>query len=213
MVQVAVRLGCKSIEVPHPQHWPLLQENGLVCACAGIDMSPDLPFVKGMNNPQFQPRVIRATRDAIDVCAQFSFPNVIAFTGYSAQSPDGPRSPHVSPDEGLKNCVAGFKKVVGHAEKHAVNICLEMLNTRDDTHPMKGHPGYQGNDTEYCMEIIEQVGSPRMKLLFDVYHVEIMNVTSSGAYANTEISSGTCIRPAIPAGANWMKAKKSSIRP
>jgi hydroxypyruvate isomerase len=50
-----------------------------------------------------------------------------------------------------------------------------MLNTRDNTHPMKGHPGYFGNDVDLCVDLIRQVGAPRMKLLFDVYHVQIMN--------------------------------------
>jgi len=52
---------------------------------------------------------------------------------------------------------------------------LEHLNTRDDTHPMKGHPGYFGEDVDHCVEMIRKVGSPNMKLLFDVYHVQIMN--------------------------------------
>ncbi|MEZ5950470.1 MAG: TIM barrel protein [Planctomycetaceae bacterium] len=50
-----------------------------------------------------------------------------------------------------------------------------MLNTRDDSHPMKGHPGYQGDHTEYCIDILKRVGSPRMQLLFDIYHVQIMD--------------------------------------
>ena len=65
--------------------------------------------------------------------------------------------------------------MIGHAEKKGVNICLEMLNTRDDSDPMKGHPGYQGDHTDYCIEIIRAVGSPRMKLLFDIYHVQVMD--------------------------------------
>ena len=81
----------------------------------------------------------------------------------------------LSREEGADNCVAQFKKVVGYAEKKGITLCLEMLNTRDDTHPMKGHPGYQGNDTEYCIDIIKRVGSEHLKLLFDIYHVQIMN--------------------------------------
>ncbi len=81
----------------------------------------------------------------------------------------------IASDEGAKNCVAGFKKIVGHAEKQGVTICLEMLNSRVSTHPMKGHPGYQGDHTDYCIDIIKQVGSPRLKLLFDIYHVQIMD--------------------------------------
>ena len=75
----------------------------------------------------------------------------------------------------MKNCVEGYKRIVGHAEKKKVTLCLEMLNSRVSSHPMKGHPGYQGDHTDYCVELINQVGSPRLKLLFDVYHVQIMD--------------------------------------
>ena len=56
-----------------------------------------------------------------------------------------------------------------------MTICLEMLNTRDDSHPMKGHPGYQGDNMDYVAEIVQRVGSPRVKLLFDIYHVQVMD--------------------------------------
>ena len=73
----------------------------------------------------------------------------------------------------MENCVRGYKEIIGYAEKKQINLCLEMLNTRVDVE-MKGHPGYQGNRTNYCVEIIKRVGSSRMKLLFDIYHVQIM---------------------------------------
>ena len=164
--KVARKLGCKSVEIIGPEHWPTLAKYGLTCAMATIDLSPDPPFVKGMNNPKYQPRVIAETRKAIDASADFGCPNVISFTGMRENIPD---------DVGMKNCIEGYKKIIGHAEKKKVNICLEMLNTRDDTDPMKGHPGYQGDHTEYCVEIIRKVGSPRMKLLFDIYHVQVMD--------------------------------------
>jgi hydroxypyruvate isomerase len=62
-----------------------------------------------------------------------------------------------------------------YGERKGVTIVLEQLNTRDDSHPMKGHPGYQGDDLDYCAEIVRRVNSPRVKLLFDIYHVAIMN--------------------------------------
>ena len=102
-------------------------------------------------------------------------PRPQGFTGYAATNPDDPRSPVISPEQGAKNCVEGFKKIVGHAESRNVTICLELLNTRDNTHPMKGHPGYQGNHMDYCIDIIKRVDSPRLKLLFDIYHVQIMD--------------------------------------
>jgi hydroxypyruvate isomerase len=71
--------------------------------------------------------------------------------------------------------VAGFKQIVGYAEKKGINLAIEMLNSRVTDHPMKGHPGYQGDHVDYCMEIIRQVGSNRLGLLFDIYHVQIMD--------------------------------------
>jgi hydroxypyruvate isomerase len=166
MIQVAKQLGCVSIELLDPKHYPDLKAAGLECAIGSIDMSPDPPFAKGFNSPKYRDRVLKATRDAIDACAAHGFKRVIAFTGYSEGIPD---------DVGAKNCVEGFKQAVGYAEQKGVTICLEMLNTRDSSHPMKGHPGYQGNHTEYCVDIINRVGSPNLKLLFDVYHVQIMD--------------------------------------
>lgn len=172
---IASQLGCQSVELVDPKFWPILKAHGLTCAIAGIDMSPDPPFVKGMNNPRYQPQVIEATRQSIDAAAEFGCPSVISFTGYKFRDALDPNSEVIPPDEGIRNCVAAYKQIVGYAEQKKVNICLEMLNTRDDTHPMKGHPGYQGDHTEYCIEIIKQVASPRLKLLFDIYHVQIMD--------------------------------------
>ena len=71
--------------------------------------------------------------------------------------------------------MAGFKQIVGYAEKKKINLAMEMLNSRDGSHPMKGHPGYQGDHIDYCMGIVNRVGSPRFGLLFDLYHVQIMD--------------------------------------
>ena len=166
MIKVAKQLGCGSIELIEPKHFPLLKENGLECAIGTIDMGPDPPFVKGFNNPKYRAQVLKATRDAIDACAQFGYTKVISFTGMREGIPD---------DVGAANCVAGYKQIIGHAEQKKVTLCLEMLNTRDSSHPMKGHPGYQGDHTEYCVDIINRVGSPNLKLLFDIYHVQIMD--------------------------------------
>jgi hydroxypyruvate isomerase len=160
MCQVARQLGCASVELVDPKDWPTLQKHGLVCALALSHW-----FDKGMNNPKYQGMCIEKIHAAIDACAEHGFPNVLTFTGFREDIPD---------DVGAKNCVAGYKKVIGHAEKKKVNLCLEMLNSRV-AEEMKGHPGYQGDRTDYCMQIIRQVGSEQMKLLFDVYHVQIMD--------------------------------------
>jgi hydroxypyruvate isomerase len=160
MCRLAKSLGCLSVELVDPKDWPTLKKHGLVCAIAGSHW-----FDKGMNNPKYHDMCIDKMRKAIDACAEYGFPSVITFTGFRED---------ISDDDGIKNCVAGYKKVIGYAEEKKVNLCLEMLNSRV-AEEMKGHPGYQGDHTDYCMEIIQKVGSPRMKLLFDIYHVQIMD--------------------------------------
>ncbi len=160
MCRITRDLGMKSIELVDKKHWPTLKKYGLACAITGSH-----GFEKGMNNPEYHAMCIGQIRQSVDDCAEFGFPNVITFTGFREDIPD---------DVGLENCIKGFKKVIGHAEKKKVNLCLEILNSRVDVE-MKGHPGYQGDHTDYCMEIVKRVGSPRMKILFDIYHVQIMD--------------------------------------
>lgn len=171
MCRIAKQLGCSSIELIGPEHWPILKEHGLTCALAGSH-----GFVQGMNNPKYHDMCLAKLRDSIGRCADAGFPAVITFTGFSedVNAPEGERSHAIDPDEGIRHCVDGYKKIVGYAEQKNVNLSLEMLNSRVNV-TMKGHPGYQGDHVDYCLEIIRQVGSPRLGLLFDIYHVQIMD--------------------------------------
>ena len=172
--QIAKQLGCQSVELVGPEDWPTLKKQGLTCAIAPNGMA-DPPFVKGFNNPKYHDEVIATTKKTIDSCAEFGVKTVIAFTGYKWRDAENPNSGEISFEEGAENCAKGLKKLCEYAEKKGVNVALEILNTRATDHPMKGHPGYQGDHTDYCMEIIKKVGSPRMKLLFDIYHVQVMD--------------------------------------
>jgi hydroxypyruvate isomerase len=136
---------------------------------------PDPVFLRGLNNPDHHQEIFVRTKDIIDRCAEFAIPNVIAFTGYKWRDPSDPGSGEIPLEEGARHTVAGLRELVSYAAPRNVTIVLEQLNTRDDSHPMKGHPGYQGDDIDYCAEIVRQVDSPHAKLVFDVYHVAIMN--------------------------------------
>jgi hydroxypyruvate isomerase len=178
----AKSLGCKSVELVQPENWPTLKKHGLKCA-----ISPSHLYVQGMNNPKYQPMCIEMLHERIDQSVEAGVPTVITFTGYAedsgppadGQNPDltklPPNRPAIDPVEGATNCVAGFKKIVGYAEKKKINLAIEILNTRATDHPMTGHPGYQGDHVDYCMDIVRRVGSPRLGLLFDIYHVQIMD--------------------------------------
>lgn len=181
--QIAKQLGCGSVELVGPDDWKTLKKYGIVNA-----LVPSHLFVQGMNNPRYQEGCLAKLRESIDNAADAGFKTVITFTGFGEESgpwadggvPDfkklgDKKRKVIDPDEGVKNCVEGFKKIVGYAEKKKIDLSLEMLNSRVSDHPMKGHPGYQGDHIDYCMEIIEKVGSPRLGLLFDIYHVQIMD--------------------------------------
>jgi hydroxypyruvate isomerase len=124
-------------------------------------------FTKGPFNPANHEMVETKLREGIDLAAKVNCKNVITFTGM--------RQPGISDEAGARNCVECWKRVIGYAEQKKINLCLEHLNSRDNTHPMKGHPGYFGDHVDFCVELIKQVGSPHMKLLFDIYHVQIMD--------------------------------------
>ena len=129
----------------------------------------------GFNNPKFHDELIERTTKVIDACADFGCPSVIAFTGYKWNDPRTTQERRDRRRRRGRELRQGAEAALAHAEKKGVNVCIEHLNTRDDSHPMKGHPGYQGDDLDYLAKIIRAVGSPRMKLLFDVYHVQIMH--------------------------------------
>jgi hydroxypyruvate isomerase len=170
--KVANQLGVPAIEGVPPDEFPLLEKHGLACALTASHL-----FVRGMNNPLHWEECLWQLRTSIDASADFGFPNVVTFTGFSDTSEaeaGAKKGSLVGREQGIRNCVEGYKKIVGHAEKKKVTLCLEPLNTRVGA-DMKGHPGYQGDHLDYCMEVLHQVGSPSLKLLFDAYHVQIMD--------------------------------------
>ncbi len=171
--RVARDSGCKSVELVGPDDWPTLAKYGLECAIAPNGTG----YVKGLNNTDNHEEVIERTRRMIEAAsmAPVRVHSVIAFTGFKYRKADDPSSGVISLEEGAGNTVAGLKKLIPSAERHGINIYLEHLNTRVENDDSRGHPGYQGDDIDYCSDIIRRVGSPCIKLLFDIYHVQIMN--------------------------------------
>ncbi len=167
-------LSCRAVELVPPELWPVVREYGLENALAHNGM-PEPVFAKGLNNPRYREEVIAATRRSIDLCAEAGVPNVIAFTGYHWRDNADPRAGVIPRDEAFAHTVSGLRELARYGEAHGVTVVLEHLNTRDNTHPHKGHPGYHGDDIDWVAAIVREAASPRAKLLFDVYHVAIMN--------------------------------------
>lgn len=155
----AAPMGIKSVELVGPEHWPMLKKLGLICA-----MTPSHGFAKGFAHKEEHAECLDVLRKSIDDSAEAGFPSVITFSGFRRR---------ISDEEGMKNMVEGLKQIVGHAEKKKVNLCLEMLNSRVNIE-MKGHPDYFCDKIEMAAEVCKRVGSERMKILFDIYHVQIM---------------------------------------
>jgi hydroxypyruvate isomerase len=162
LAKVCRALGMPAIEGINSKFYPEVMKLGLKIALVGSH-----GFAKGPVNPENHASNRETLLKSIDLAAEIGSPSVITFTGMATKG--------ISPERGAKNCVELWKSVIGHAEKKGINLCLEHLNSRDDSHPMKGHPGYFGDDVDLCAELIRKVDSPRMKLLFDIYHVQVMH--------------------------------------
>ena len=124
-------------------------------------------FQKGPCNPEHRDFVAKSLVDGINLAADVGCKKVITFTGMKFDGMDR--------EAAIKNCLDAWKAALPLAEAKGVTLVLEHLNSRDNTHPMKGHPGYFGDDVDFCFDLVRQIGSPNFKLLFDIYHVSIMN--------------------------------------
>ncbi|MEX2601011.1 MAG: TIM barrel protein [Balneolaceae bacterium] len=172
--QKAVELGCVGLDLTNPDQWPTMREYGLTCVMTNNGM-PGPPFMKGLNNPRYEDEVKATTIERIEACGEAGMPNVIAFTGFEHIDVDNPSLGIIDPVEGAARTAENLKELAIHAERNNVTICVEHLNSRVQNDDNRGHPGYQGDHIDYCADIIRAVGSPNVKLLFDIYHVQIMD--------------------------------------
>ncbi|QDS96268.1 Hydroxypyruvate isomerase [Roseimaritima multifibrata] len=156
------QIGIEAIEGIPASDYPAVTKLGLKISLTGSH-----GFAKGPLDPDNHAMVEAKLKEGIDLAVRYGAPNVITFTGMKKAG--------ISEAAAKKNCVACWQRVIPYAEEKGIGIVLEHLNTRDDSHPMKGHPGYWGDDLEICADLIQAVGSDNFKLLFDLYHVQIMH--------------------------------------
>jgi hydroxypyruvate isomerase len=161
LIEACHRMGVPAMDVGR-NYYPTLKKLGMKLTMVGSH-----GFTRGPFSHENHAFCIQRLHEAIDAASECECSKVITFTGM--------REKGIADEQGARNCVDCWKQVIAHAEQKKITLCLEHLNTRDDTHPMKGHPGYFGDDVDFCIDLIKRVDSPRMKLLFDVYHVQIMN--------------------------------------
>jgi hydroxypyruvate isomerase len=148
-------MGLESVELLGANDWPKVKKAGLTCAmCNGPD---SIPY--GWNRLDHHDKLLSGFEQAIPQVAEFGFPNIITFSGNRNGMGD---------EEGLENCVKGLKRLAPIAEKHKVTVCMELLNSK------RSHKDYMCDHTAWGVEVIKRVGSERVKLLYDIFHMQIM---------------------------------------
>jgi hydroxypyruvate isomerase len=158
--KAAKDIGLESVELLDPKDWPTVQKYGLTCALANGTMSIPSGFNRLENHAKYVPSMI----ERINACADAGIPSVIVFSGNRNDKTLG----KISDEQGLENCAIGLKQIVGVAEKRGVNIIMELLNSKVN------HKDYMCDHTAWGVELVKRVGSERFKLLYDIYHMQIM---------------------------------------
>jgi hydroxypyruvate isomerase len=155
LAREGARLGLQGIDLLDYKDWPTVQKYGLVPA-----MTPGTVSIpEGFNRKENHDRLVRETEENITRAAAAKAPNVIAMSGNRRGQADA---------EGLENCTIGLNRVKKLAEDKGVTVCVELLNSKID------HHDYQCDHTAWGVELIKRVDSPRVKLLYDIYHMQIM---------------------------------------
>ena len=152
----AKEIGIESVELQGPEDWPTLQKYGLTCAMAN---GAGMGIEKGWNRLEHHDALLKSYEEVIPKVANAGLTNLICFSGNRAGLDD---------EQGIKNCAVGLKKLMPLAEKHKVNVVMELLNSK------LNHKDYQCDKTPWGVELCKAVGSERFKLLYDIYHMQIM---------------------------------------
>ena len=148
------KMGLVGIDLLSPDEFDTVKKHGLVCT-----MTNSHPIHPGLNKRKNHEASLKAIREAIDATSAAGFKNVICFSGNREGQSD---------EEGLEICAEALKKIVGHAEQKKVTICMELLNSKVN------HKDYMCDRTHWGAELCKRVGSERFKLLYDIYHMQIM---------------------------------------
>jgi hydroxypyruvate isomerase len=156
LCQASAQMGLKAVDLLEIDEWEVPRRYGLICSMgyAGGGTIPD-----ALNRTENHDAIEAAFRKNIPLAAKAGVPNVITFSG---------NRKGMSDDEGARNCVIGLNRLKKIAEDNGVNICMELLNSKHD------HHDYMCDHTAWGVRVVSEVNSPRVKLLYDIYHMQIM---------------------------------------
>lgn len=160
LVRMAKDIGIQSVELLEPAEWAIAARHGLTCAMGYATVpEPRTRLTRGFNRVENHAWLIPAYERAIPLAASAGVPNLICFSG----NREG-----LSDEDGLAACATGLAALMPTAERHGVGICMELLNSKVD------HADYQCDRTPWGVALVKKVGSERFKLLYDIYHMQIM---------------------------------------
>jgi len=149
-------LGLLAIDTGGTEDWATLKAYGLDCSMCG---GADLGLAKGFANTEHHDELVARYTAQIDLVADAGYGKLLCFSG----NRNG-----MSSEEGLANSEAGLKRILGHAEKRGVVLAMELLNSTTD------HPDYLCDSSAWGVELCNRLGSPSFRLLYDIYHMQIM---------------------------------------
>ena len=152
----AAQIGCKGIDLLKPEEYEVPRKYGLVCSMAYAG-GGDIP--NPLNRVENHAKIEEGFRQYIPLAAKAGAPNVITFSGNRAGMSD---------EEGAKNAIIGLNRVKKIAEDNGVVICMELLNSKVN------HKDYMCDHTAWGLQVVQAVNSPHVKLLYDIYHMQIM---------------------------------------
>lgn len=156
LAEAAQEIGLKSVELLDPPDWEIVRRYDLDCA---ISNGANLGIPNGFNEPENHEELLRQYTELIPKASEFGIKQIICFSGNRRNMTD---------DEGMENCAVGLDPVVKLAEKHGVLIVMELLNSKVN------HKDYMCDRTPWGAALVEKVASPNFKLLYDIYHMQIM---------------------------------------
>lgn len=156
LAKAAKEIGLKSIELLGADQWAVVQKHGLTCAMA---YATDIGLNKGFNDPTLHEKLLKDYSVSIPKAAAAGLKSVICFSG---------NANGLSAEQGIENCAKGLAPVMKIAEQHNILVQMELLNSKVD------HKDYQCNHTAWGVKLAEKLGSPNFKLLYDIYHMQIM---------------------------------------
>jgi len=156
LAKAAKEIGLKSIELLGADQWAVVQKHGLTCAMA---YATDIGLNKGFNDPALHEKLLKDYATSIPKAAAAGLKSVICFSG---------NANGLSAEQGIENCAKGLAPVMKIAEQHNILVQMELLNSKVD------HKDYQCDHTAWGVKLAEKLGSPNFKLLYDIYHMQIM---------------------------------------